>query len=190
MQNIFYYFYYTMKKLDLDELKNGLPGISKNIGAYLVEAAIICLEKNGHQSGVEIIVSGIKNENFELIWSDKIDSNIINSWKDLKEATEYGATAIAALAIRAISGLLITGRIPQSEQSDYILQKLENHNKGLIEPDALLEVTGILKEKKGNTLKMRIQKKKKHIEAGANRKYPTFVIVIEFGTPKSKIIKV
>ncbi len=179
-----------MSKLSLADLKAGLPGISKNIGAFLAEAALICLDLNGHPSGIKIGVSGLVESGFTLEWSDKVDAELAQSWKDLKEATEYGATAIAALIVPITTGMLITGRVPQLEQADYILQKPTNYNRGLIEPDALLEVSGILKEKEGNTLNMRIQKKKRHIESTVKRTYPTYVIVVEFGIPKSKIIEV
>lgn len=179
-----------MKKLKLDELKNGLPGVSKNIAAFLVEAAVICLDQNGHRSGVEIIITGIRNEIFQVEWSDSVSPELVQSWQDLKEATEYGATALAVLLVHPITGLYVTGRVPQSEQSDYILQNPEKYTQGVTEPDAFLEVSGIFKEKVGNTLNMRIQKKKKHIQKGARRNYPTYVIVVEFSSPKSKIIKV
>ncbi len=44
-----------MNKLKLDELKNGLPGVSKNIAAFLVEAAVICLDQNGYRSGLIVV---------------------------------------------------------------------------------------------------------------------------------------
>lgn len=47
-----------MKKLDLDELKTGIPVVSKKIGAFLAEAAAICLHLNGYKSGVKLKVQG------------------------------------------------------------------------------------------------------------------------------------
>ena len=60
-----------MRQLNLDILKQGLPGFSKTIGAYLAEAALVCLEENKHQSGVLIEITGDFQETFEIIWTGK-----------------------------------------------------------------------------------------------------------------------
>ncbi|MEZ5042502.1 MAG: hypothetical protein R2828_21555 [Saprospiraceae bacterium] len=179
-----------MDKLNLDDLKNGFFGLSKNIGAFLAEAAMICLDLNNHSTGTILNLSGFSEKSFILDWTDEVTPELSNSWKDLKEATEYGATALAALLIFPISGMVITGRVPQAEQSDYVLQKPGNYNKNSTLPEAFLEVSGILNEKAGNTINMRVEKKKRHIQQGALRNYPTYIIVIEFGIPQSQIAKI
>lgn len=180
-----------MRKLQLDFLKEEKIGVSKNVGEYWVEAAIICFLNNGHQSGVNILVNVEEQQHsFQLAWTDKITEKVIRSWGDFVEAAEYGATAIAALLISPLTGLVVSGRVPQLMQADYTLQTVENYENGEIEPDALLEVSGIFRKNKGNTVNMRVQKKRKHIENNSKRDYLTYVIIVEFSAPKSKMIQI
>ncbi len=44
LSKIFIILVLAMGKLNLDTLKNGLPGFSKTIGSFLAEAAFVCLE--------------------------------------------------------------------------------------------------------------------------------------------------
>ena len=67
-----------MRQLNLDILKQGLPGFSKTIGAYLAEAALVCLEENQHKSGVLIEITGDFQETFEIIWTGNITSAVKN----------------------------------------------------------------------------------------------------------------
>ncbi len=179
-----------MNTLNLNDLKDGRFGVSKNIGPFLAEAALVCLDLNQHSPGTTLSLSGFSEESFILDWTDTVTPEISKSWKDLKEATEYGATAIAALLIFPISGLIIAGRVPQVEQSDYVLQSPDNYRNDANNPEAFLEVSGILNENVGNTINMRVERKKRHIQQGVPRNYPTYIIVIEFGIPKSKIAKI
>ena len=55
------------------------------------EAATVCLDKNGHQAGVQLKVDGRLIHNFELYW-DEVSRETKESWRDLNEATEQGAT--------------------------------------------------------------------------------------------------
>lgn len=68
-----------MRKLNLDDLKNGQPGISPDVANFLTEAAIVCLIKNGHKSGVELKVEGFFEEKIQLIWSKEPDEQIFRS---------------------------------------------------------------------------------------------------------------
>ena len=43
-----------MFKIDLDELRKGLPGFTPTAGGFLAEAAIYCLEFCGHKTGAEL----------------------------------------------------------------------------------------------------------------------------------------
>lgn len=89
-----------MEKINLDQLKQGQKGITPIVAAFLVEAAIICLMRNGHQSGVTLKLEGDYEAHFELIWSDEMTAQMEKSWNDQREVTEYGATAIAALLLQ------------------------------------------------------------------------------------------
>ncbi len=159
------------------------------MGAFLAEAAMVCLEKNGHQSGVRLKVTGDFQETFEVIWSGKVDTIIDGTWKDQKEATEFGATGIALLLMDKLSEYHTFER-SKGDSFDFYLKKNSlnilstNEAKNI----ALFEISGIWNEKKGNTLNMRINIKKKqlqHIPIDSD----FYVVVTEFSFPKAKIIK-
>ena len=55
--------------------------------------------------------------------------------------------------------------------------------------EARLEISGISKEMPSNSVNMRVNRKKKQISPSDKSKLPGWIIVVEFGTPKSKIVK-
>ena len=89
--------------LDLDKLAEGLPGVTKVTGAYLREASIAALLKNGHQSGKYIKVEGLFNQNVCLTWEESDENEIVKSWKNDREAASYGAVGIALLLVHHFS---------------------------------------------------------------------------------------
>lgn len=180
-----------MKKLDLDELKTGIPVVSKKIGAFLVEAAAICLYLNGYESGVELKVEGEIEETLTVEWNDKITDDVLNSWNDVKEATEFGATALAILILLKYTDFTHIIRAYQGTGIDYWLG-IGEHTSGTLPKDNIkgrLEISGILKESKSNTLNMRINQKIKQAKKTDDTKLPVYIVVVEFSQPKAKIIK-
>ncbi|MEM8526124.1 MAG: hypothetical protein AAGG68_15905 [Bacteroidota bacterium] len=68
----------------------------------------------------------------------------------------------------------------------------ENMNDHLIPfsiREARLEISGILEENVKNTVNMRFGKKKKQITVSDHLQLPGWIVVVEFSTPKSKIVK-
>ena len=179
----------SKRKLNLDILKKGLPGVSKAMGAILAEAAMVCLAKNGHHSSIEMKVTGDFEETFEVIWSDKVNIVIDGTWQDLKEATEFGATGIALLLIDKLTEYHAFER-SKGEAFDYYLKKnFVNYQQNKKEGDiALLEISGIWEEKKGNTINRRINLKKKQVQ-NIPIDMDIYILVTEFSFPKVKIIK-
>lgn len=180
-----------MDKLNLDKLKTGIPIISKKIGAFLAEAAAICFVLNGYESGVELTVEGEIEKTLTIEWNDKITNDVLNSWNDAREATEFGATALAILLLLKYTDFTYFVRAFQGTGIDYWL------GKGKYTGDALpaenregrLEISGILKERKGNTINMRVNQKKKQSKKTDDTTLPVYIVVVEFSQPKTKIIK-
>lgn len=180
-----------MKKLDLDILKTGVPVISKKIGAFLAEAAAICLHMNGYKSGVKLKVEGEVKDTLVIEWNDKITDDVLNSWNDTREATEFGATALAILLLLQCTDFTYFIRAFQGTGIDYWLGKGKYTGKVLPTGDrkGRLEISGILKQSKGNTINMRINQKKKQSKQTDDTELPVYIVVVEFSQPKAKIIK-
>lgn len=175
-----------MRVINLDDLKRGMLGVSEAVGKFLVEAAVVSLEENGHQSGVLLKVDGLFSETVQLTWQHSINQQIIQSWKDQNETTEYGATAIAMLLILLFKKMVIVGRAKQTDRIDYLLRHQQNlgtandHN-----PEAYLEVSGLWKETKGNTVNIRMRVKEKAVKE-RNLSLPVYIVVTSFDKPKTK----
>jgi hypothetical protein len=178
-------------EINLDILQEGFPAISKAIGRYLAEAGAFCMESNGHKSGLTLKVKRLKGDKLQggLSWSNIIDQQTARAWNDTQEATEYGATAIAIALLQCLSGYTIIERSFKGTGFDYWLGTGEYDENLLpfMQRAARLEISGIWKERKGNTLRRRLKQKIKQVEEANYSDVPVVVIVVEFGTPKAKL---
>lgn len=180
-----------MRKLKLDILQKGLPGITPIMGAYYMEAAIVSLMKNGHTSGVILAVNGDYKLSCEISWEVPVDNNIINSWKEEKVSTAHGAVGIALCLLLELFDYTTFEEGIYGTGIDFWLGKgeLANNQVSFFQREARVEISGIFKETKENSINMRVNKKKKQISSSDKTKLDGWVIVVEFETPKSKIVK-
>lgn len=177
-----------MRILNLNKLKKGTLGMTEVVGAYMAQAAAYFLEKSKHKSGIVLKVEGLFEESFELIWTDEVNEKVKRSWRDSLEATEYAAVGISALLSELLLDLVIVERSYIGTRVDYILGVASSDERPFIEK-AKLEVSGIGKATPTNSLKQRVKDKLKQVQLSEDQTLPSYVIVVEFGEPKAKIIK-
>lgn len=173
-----------MRKINLDKFKIESPGISNSVANFLLEGAKVCLHKNGHSSGVQLKINGDIEDSIILEWNENLSEQVLNSWKDQNELTEYAATLIAVIILNLFTDFVVNRRNDQKESCDYYLgKKYFNGDKGL------LEISGIFKESASNTIETRIKRKESEIKADKliEEELAVFVIVTEFSKPKSNI---
>lgn len=180
-----------MRVLNLDILKEGLPGITKAAGNFLYEAALVALAKKGHSAGVTLQVSGEIKVEIQLVWRQELSENEISTWKENRDAANFGAIGIALLLMNQVVGFSSFEIGTQGTGIDYWMSK-EKPDAGalhMINKEARVEISGILSETPSNTLKMRVKLKKKQITASDGTGLPGWVVAVEFGTPKTIIEK-
>ncbi|MEM1123418.1 MAG: hypothetical protein AAGJ18_23470, partial [Bacteroidota bacterium] len=143
-----------MRKLNLDLLQDGVLGISRNRGNSWYEAVLVALEQNNHFKDVVFTVSGDLEDDFVLFWDYQLSKNALLSWNDLTELAEEAATGIALLLVYKFTDFKVSWRERKGDKIDYFLSK--QITSGILKADALLEVSGILKETKNNRLSSRV----------------------------------
>ena len=174
-----------MIQLDLSDLANGdIPAITSAIGRLMSEAAGVCLQSQGHEQGVKLIVSGASTTDVALSWSS-IHSGYADAWADLYEATEHGAVAVAVLLIKHLTSYEVVQRSRRGTGIDYWL------GDDTVFPytrKARLEVSGILSGTE-RTVRSRVLSKLRQTERSdaTHGGLPAYVIVVEFGTPLAEI---
>jgi hypothetical protein len=129
------------RELNLEVLSDGMPGLTPACGTVLAQAAAVCLEKQNHQLGVELILAGISKISFQLQWQS-VDEQQRRCYKDLQEATERGACGIAILVAKEITGKVVVERSKKGPGFDYWLG--EEDDDFLFVGKASLEVSGML----------------------------------------------
>lgn len=180
-----------MRKLNLDVLKDGLPGISSTRGAFYREAVIVGLRKQGFSSGVTLGITGEFEEKYKIEWTEDIDAADIRSWKDEVQIANFGAVGIALLLMIELLGFKNFEEGIIGTGIDFWLSK-NQFQKGKIayyKREARLEISGILKETVGNTINMRVGRKRKQMKVSDYLQLQGWIVVVEFSTPKSKIVK-
>ena len=169
------------RKLLLNELENGLPGISKSWGKFLCEASSHCLSLKNHASGVEMQVKGNSETVYRFFWSNEISEQTRKAWNDTQELTEYGATGIAIFLIQEMTEFMVIRRAVKGEGIDYWLGN--KNDKEPFQDSARLEISGIFA---GNESKIKARlKQKKRQTHPTDGDFPAYVIVVEFSKPVS-----
>lgn len=168
-----------MQQISLHRLAAGFPGISPRFGMFLAEAAAVCLHTGGHTSGVNWTISGDLNQTIQLVWDLDISPQILNTWKDRDEATEYGATGMALLFLLIQHQYTVVERSVKGTGFDYWLGPIEEEDRH--RQIARLEISGIRDGDKPKVLK-RVYKKLKQVKQSAHLNLPALVVVTEFRT--------
>lgn len=169
--------------LKLQDLHNGLPGVTPSICTAFSEAAAFCLEKNGHISGVKLVRATPPNSK-SIEWSFEVTDQIRRSYNDLQYATEDGAYALAFLTILKETDYTVIMQSRKGTGFDYWLGK-----KGgvLFQNSARLEVSGIYKGTESE-INSRLKQKLNQTKRSDNTvPLPAYAVIVEFSKPKIMI---
>lgn len=180
-----------MRILNLDVLFEEIPGISPTRRAFYREAAIVGLKRQGYSSGIKLKVEGEFEEIVQLVWYQDIDNTIVNSWRDEVQIAHFGAVGIALLLVKELLGFQSFEEGVIGTGIDFWMGKgvFQKDYVSFIEREARLEISGIISAQEGNTVNMRVGRKKKQMEVSDHVNLTGWIVVVEFSTPKSKIVQ-
>jgi hypothetical protein len=152
------------------------------------EASVVCLDNQGHKSGVTFEVFGHINENIILSWETEVTPKIKDAWNDLQDATEDGASYLAILIIYHFTSYKVIKRSAKRTGFDYWLGEKEDEQYPF-QNKARLEISGILQENKKNPINRRVDVKLIQTKQSDNLKLPAYIVIVEFSKPQSQVAK-
>jgi hypothetical protein len=167
-------------KIDLKEIYNGLPGLSKVSGRHLYEGCIVCLSRQNHNSsGTFLELIGDQNIITALTWDNIFDDQLDRTWKDQFYATEHGAVCISILIALKLTDYTIIEKSVRKNGFDYWLGEKDDI---LFQKKARLEVSGIFNGTDKDVSK-RFKVKIKQTDQSDSLKIPAYIGVVEFSKP-------
>jgi hypothetical protein len=173
--------------MQLNDLRNGTPGITPDYGGCLCDAASVCLENRAHTSGVVMAVTGgaLAVDQVTVIWPDTSDQ-MRRCYGDLQFATEFGAYGVAVLLIEQLTELTVYERSRKGTGFDYWLAP-KGSSAPLFQDKRRLEASGLLDGDESD-IKSRLKQKQTQMAHGG---IPLvgYGIVVHFGRPESRVSK-
>jgi len=177
-----------METLDLERIRDGFPGVTPRVGEYQLESCVVCLERQSHQSGVRLKLSGDVEAEVVLLWTLMVTQQMERTWSNQKEATESGAICIAALLIEKFTEYTILEKAREGTGIDFWLGRKNRviTDCDLFHRDARLEISGIFE---GNSTEIASRFKMKLLQTNQSddSECPVFVCVVEFGHPQARL---
>jgi len=170
-----------MKELSLQILEDGTTtGLSVRNGAFLAEAASVCLKHHNHNLTIKLKVEGYIQDEFELLRLE-VNELSLSSFADLEEAVQFGAMGIAVLLVHNQTGWKAK-RSWKGTGFDYWFG--ENSDDYPFQDKLRVEVSGDLKGS-DSELNSRLKKKMDQTAVTDNLNIPACAIIVEFSNPKS-----
>ena len=175
------------RTINLDRLRDGVGTYSPEKCAAALQAAVICLEKTCHSSGVtcRLESSNQIQKLIEICWSEEVDDNDRGSWEDEFELVEWGAIAIALTIIGEYTDYDLVRQAKRGKGEDFFLGYTGSSNPqpGFPAYKARLEVSGILRATADNTVAKRVKQKLARASQYDGNSKQLHIIVTEFGEP-------
>lgn len=163
------------------------PGITDAIGNYLIEAISVCLDSEKHGNKVVLSVNGDRKfeGRYELEYA-MVTDQMRRGHNDPEVATENGAYGISILLVDVNTEFTVIERSRKGTGFDYWLGFKDSHAP-YFQNKARLEVSGI-RHGNDSLVNSRMNTKLKQTER-SDGTLPAFISVVEFGTPKAKVVK-
>lgn len=166
--------------IDLKDISNGLPGLSKISVQHLFESCVVCLTRQNHKStGTTFEIKGDKIITSTLIWDNIFDDQLDRTWKDQFYATEHGAVCIAILLALKLTNYTIIEKSARKNGFDYWLGDKDDI---LFQKKARLEISGVFQGTEKDVNK-RYNVKVKQTDQSDSLKIPAYIGVVEFSNP-------
>ena len=160
------------------------------------QRCIVCFDVHSHTTGVTMDTDDIGNKEVVAVhWDGEVTDVMRRAHADLTKRVDDGASTIALLLIAEFRNLVAVEVSSKRNGIDYFLA-----NAGTVDTDhlifnntAVLEVSGLQTEQGLNTVTARILEKKKRLADNATSStsivvdLPTFICVVDFRKPKSRI---
>ena len=173
--------------LSLTELAAGIPALTSALGSMLAEAASVCLNVQGHEAPCLLDIQ-FKTQQYQFyLHRMEVSISMLRAYRDLQEATEFGACGVAILLAREVLGYTAIERSAKGTGFDYWLGTISEANDAAepFERKARLEVSGILQGEE-DVVEARVREKVRQTMRSAGE-YPACVIVVEFGRPLARM---
>ncbi|MBE9061231.1 hypothetical protein [cf. Phormidesmis sp. LEGE 11477] len=172
--------------LDFASLKQGLPAITPAFGAALAESVAVCLDEQGHQSGVSLKLLGDSSGTFLLLYSE-VTEQMRRCWNDREYATEQAAYGVALLLIQRLTEFTVIERSRRGTGFDYWLGKVSDVSEQPFQKLSRLEVSGI-RQGSEQQIRTRVRMKIRQVQA-VNNRLSVYVAVIEFSRPLAWVVR-
>jgi len=175
------------RKLVLTKLAEGLPAVTPAFGAALAEAGAVCFEEQNHPNGVELKVDGAFTAKYTVYWQE-VTAQMLRCWNDYEVTTEHAAYGVACLLILDLTGYTVIERRRKGDGFDFWLGEEKSESELPFQKKARLEVSGI---RRGNHSRVqeRVRQKLEQVKPSDSLGLPAYVVVVEFSTPLSKVVK-
>ncbi len=111
------------------------------------------------------------------------------SHADLQEAVEFAACAITFLVVPELTELTTLRQAVKGTTVDYYLVRKDEDDLLIFNDAARLEISGILTENESNSVESRIRDKLKRLKPDPSGVLPTFISIVEFSQPWSKVVE-
>ncbi len=166
--------------ININDISQGLPGLTTTSGKHLFEACVVCLTRQNHNHrGTKLSVYGDKKIDFTLIWDNVFDDQLDRTWADQFYATEHGAVCLAILLALKLTDYTIIEKSARENGFDYWLGQKDDI---LFQKKARLEISGIFSgtEKEINT-RYKVKVKQTNQSDGLN--LHAYIGIVEFSNP-------
>jgi len=176
-----------METLDLERIRDGFPGITPTYGKMLLEACLVCLEKQNHKPGTILSVYGDWNVDVELRWDTAVDDQMRRTWNNQNEMTEYAAICLVTLLVNQWTDYTIIGQAGETSGIDFWLgNKFSKDLEKLFARAGRLEVSGIFSGTK-TQIKQRFQLKLIQTNQSESTGLPVIIGISEFSEPQTRL---
>ena len=175
------------RTIDLESL-GAIPVVREAAGFYK-QNCMVCFNSQGHASGVELLsVYQDGSRHWAICWAGDVTEQLRRARADLNEAVKFAAEAITFLLVTELTEYTAFEQAVRGTTVDFYLAPREQQDDVLIfNRAARLEVSGILEENQGNSVDGRIGGKKRRLVPDED--LPTFISVVEFSRPWSKMVE-
>jgi hypothetical protein len=175
-------------RIHLDDLRNGCSGILPSLGSFMCDCAIYMLASQGHSSGTTLQVK-IDNGNIDFIvtWEGGLTFQMLRTMNEEERATDYGAMCMAILLVSQLTEYQHFTFSGIGTGIDFVLFK-EMPKVIDQKADARLEISGIRKASRTNTLETRHKSKVEQVKKSDSMNVNVYIVITEFSTPKSSFL--